>query len=269
MGNQTATTFDWSTVAGAWDAHSQHVEQTKRATTEAMLRLLAPRPGEEILELGAGTGEFGIRVAEAVGPGGRVLVSDAAQGMVEIIRRRASGRDNIDVRTIDAQRLPFDASAFDGITCRMGYMFVPDPATAFSEALRCLRPGGRLVFATWAGPQHNAWALCLGMAAMQHGVVPPGNLFSLSDATLIRSLLSDAGFREVAIKEAETPFIFEDFHSYWNTVPRLAGPLADALAQRTRQERIAIRETAREIAARHQTEDGLRLAGRALVTAAR
>lgn len=269
LDSNPAAPFDWTTVAGAWGDHSDHIERTKRATTQAMLRRLDARPGEEILELAAGTGAFTMRLAEAVGPQGRVVASDAAQGMVDLIERRTSGNGTIDVQTIDAQRLPFDAEAFDAVACRMGYMFVPDKATALREARRCLRPGGRLVLATWAGPQHNAWALCLGMAAMQHGVAPPGDLFSLAEETQIGALLAQAGFDDVTVEQVDTPFVFESFAEYWDIVPRLAGPLADTLARRTDEERTAIREAARALTAPHQSPTGLRLPGRALVTLAR
>jgi ubiquinone/menaquinone biosynthesis C-methylase UbiE len=258
-----ATSFDWSPVAEAWNEVAGRGMPNKGRLDGAALRLLEPQGGETIAELAAGAGELGPTLSEAVGAGGRVVVSDFAAAMVDLIRTRAEGHPNIEVRRIDAGELPFGDDELDGILCRMGYMFVGDKGRAFSEARRSLRPGGRLVFTAWQGPAENLWATCLGMAAMQHGIVLEPELFSLADRSLIETHLARAGFTDVALEEVDAPFEFESFDEYWNHVSRLAGPIAVAIAGRTPEERDAIRETCRGLAEANARAPRFTLSGRA------
>ena len=54
-----------------------------------MVELLDPRPGETILDIAAGVGDTGLLAARALQPGGRLVSTDLAQGMVDAARRRA------------------------------------------------------------------------------------------------------------------------------------------------------------------------------------
>jgi ubiquinone/menaquinone biosynthesis C-methylase UbiE len=66
--------------------------------------------------------------------------------MLAIGRRRAAdlGRP-ADLRLGDAEALEFDDASFDTVTCTLGLCTIPDPERAAGEALRVLRPGGRLL----------------------------------------------------------------------------------------------------------------------------
>ena len=75
----TSAVPDWSTVAAGWDKFRDRVERFKAGLTARMLEELALQPGEKVLELGAGTGEFSRRLADAVGEEGTVLTSEIGQ----------------------------------------------------------------------------------------------------------------------------------------------------------------------------------------------
>src|SRR5262249_42236901 len=59
-------------------------------------------------------------------------------------------RPPIEFRLANAQQLPFDDGAFDGVISTFGVMFATDQAVAAAELARVCRSGGRLVLATWA-----------------------------------------------------------------------------------------------------------------------
>jgi ubiquinone/menaquinone biosynthesis C-methylase UbiE len=69
----------------------------------------------------------------------------------------------------DAEALPYSDRSFDAVVANLGIHHVARPGTAIAEALRVLRPGGRLAFTTWATPADNvAWRLLFD-AIRAHG----------------------------------------------------------------------------------------------------
>jgi ubiquinone/menaquinone biosynthesis C-methylase UbiE len=66
--------------------------------------------------------------------------------MVAAARRRAAEFrvTNAEFRELDAERMALESECVDGVVCRWGYMLMADPAAAFGETYRVLRPGGRL-----------------------------------------------------------------------------------------------------------------------------
>ncbi len=64
----------------------------------------------------------------------------------------------------DAQSLPYDDGSFDLVVCQFGAMFFPDKVTAFAEAARVLRPGGRLELAVWDRIEANDFGAAVAAA---------------------------------------------------------------------------------------------------------
>src|SRR5438046_2965455 len=97
------TAQDWSAVAEAWDANTEYVDDHSIPATEALLATVATRPGDRVLELGAGPGSLGPEWSRLVGPSGHVVVSDIAPGMVDAAGRRCAALDNVRVAVLDAE----------------------------------------------------------------------------------------------------------------------------------------------------------------------
>ena len=268
------TVFDWTTVAGAWDTHRAHVETMKEQVSSDLLSRLDLQPGERVLELGAGTGEFALQLAGAVGPTGHVIASDVAPGMVALLRTTLADAENVQVEQLDALDTRLPSGSVDAVVMRMGLMLVDDPQAVLRECRRLLAPGGRLAVAVWAAPQHNPWLLYVGMAAQLNGVVTggpptgPGGIFSLADPAVLEGIASEAGFNDVVIHEVPTVATFATSDEYVDTVASLAGPLSAAIAGASEETRAAMRTTAADLAQAHRTPGGLVLAGRALVCTA-
>src|SRR5437764_15328066 len=98
----TTTPFDWSTVADAWEARRTEMDAATSPVADAIVTARAPRAGDKLLELAAGTGDLARRLAELVLPGGTVLVTDAAQGMVDVAARGLAGLAHVIVQQMDA-----------------------------------------------------------------------------------------------------------------------------------------------------------------------
>ena len=110
-------------------------------------RLLEPRPGERLLEVGAGTGRHAIPVAAALRPNGSLEALDVQREMVDHLARRAGerGLENVTATEADAHRLPYGDDTFDGAYLITVLGEIPDQAAALRELFRVLKPNGRLV----------------------------------------------------------------------------------------------------------------------------
>jgi SAM-dependent methyltransferase len=106
---------------------------------------LGLRSGQRVIDVGCGPATAALRLAERVGPDGRVVGVDESQAMIDTARARAPGDAAIDLRVADATALPFDDDSFDAYRSERTYQWLSDPDRALDEALRVLRPGGRLV----------------------------------------------------------------------------------------------------------------------------
>jgi ubiquinone/menaquinone biosynthesis C-methylase UbiE len=125
-------------------------------TTERLRAILAPRPGERLLELGPGVGHDALAVAEAIRPDGTLDVFDIQQEMLDDLMQRARerGLDNLAPTQGDARLLPYPDAAFDGAYLITVLGEIPDQGAALRELRRVIRPGGRLVLGEVAFDPH-------------------------------------------------------------------------------------------------------------------
>ena len=265
----------WSAMAPGWDRRSAYFEQIARPVTERMLQRLAPRPGETILDLAAGSGAVGFAAAALVGPGGRVIVSDFSEAMVEAARRNAAriGLANVECRVLDAERIALDDDAVNGVVCRWGYMLMADPAAALAETRRVLRPGGRLACAVFSGPEENPWAALPARVLQERGHMPPPGrggpgILALADPDRLRGLLAGASFSEPRIDPVPLTWRFADAGDYWAYLTEVAGAIAMVLARLDDAERARVRALIAERATPFAGDGGIDLPGVSLVVSA-
>ena len=117
-----------------------------RAWRQLVLEAVAPRAGQRVLDLAAGTGTSSDPFAQA---GAQVVAADLSLGMLEVGKRRSPG---LAFLAADALALPFADHSFDAVTISFGLRNVEDPAAALREMRRVTKPGGTLLVCEFSTP---------------------------------------------------------------------------------------------------------------------
>jgi SAM-dependent methyltransferase len=112
--------------------------------------LLALRPGDGVLDVACGPGNFSREFARTVGETGLVVGIDASRPMLERAMRDApsAGVDNLAFVHGDAVSLPFRDQSFDAVCCFAAFHLFADPFKALDHMRRVLTPGGRIALFT-------------------------------------------------------------------------------------------------------------------------
>ncbi|MCU1570659.1 MAG: bifunctional demethylmenaquinone methyltransferase/2-methoxy-6-polyprenyl,4-benzoquinol methylase [Naasia sp.] len=155
--NQADLSKRGADVAAMFDKVSARYDRTNTVLSvgndtvwrAATTRAVAPRPGERILDLAAGTGTSSAALARS---GASVVAADFSEGMLEVGRRRQAGNPRITFVHADAQALPFGDAEFDAVTMSFGLRNVEQPKVALAELFRVTKPGGRIVICEFSTP---------------------------------------------------------------------------------------------------------------------
>jgi SAM-dependent methyltransferase len=232
----------WDEMASGWEDKREWLLKFTGQIKDWLVDQVQPQPGQSILDIAAGTGDLGFAAAERVGEDGKVLCTDFSPEMLEAARRNGErqGMSNVEYRVLDAERMDLDDDSFDAVLCRWGYMLMADPAAALAETRRVLRDGGTLAFAVWQTPDRNPWAAVPGMTLVQRGHMPPPEpgapgIFAMGEAERVVALVTGAGFQEPRLEELAFEWRYSG-DDLWETITRLAGPLATVIKELPEEE---------------------------------
>jgi ubiquinone/menaquinone biosynthesis C-methylase UbiE len=153
------------------------------------------RPGERVLDLGSGTGDFTAEISRAGARPVGVEIAEAA------IARARSRHPEVEFRLapIDGP-LPIGDAEFDVVFSTEVIEHVADTARWLSEVRRVLRPGGRLLLTT---PSHGRVRLALG--GIERFSEPLGDHLHLYTRSSLRRVLCEFGFDAVSVRVAAGP----------------------------------------------------------------
>jgi len=115
---------------------------------ERVVERAGVRPGSDVLDVAAGTGNASIPAARA---GAHVIASDLTPELFTAGRRRASEAGvEIEWLAADAEDLPFEDERFDYVLSSLGVQFAPRHAVVARELVRVCRNGGTIALGNWA-----------------------------------------------------------------------------------------------------------------------
>jgi ubiquinone/menaquinone biosynthesis C-methylase UbiE len=140
-------------IHGSMPKEQRRLSDLNDLLNQACLRELALKPGQAVLDVGSGLGQFTRDMARAIRPDGRVLgVEREEKRLAEAWRQaqNAGESDQIELRQGDALELPLEKGEweqFDVAHARFVLEHVRDPGKAVRQMVRAVRQGGRIVLA--------------------------------------------------------------------------------------------------------------------------
>ena len=216
----------------------------------ALFRALRLRPGLRILDVGCGSGEPAVTIAQLVAPRGSVLGLDLSPRMLAIARLRARHRGvrSVRFRAGNVGRLPLARARFHGVVSRFGLMFVEDAPRALAAIRRALKPGGRAAFAVWASLALNPISQISAEASrpfLKEPPPPPESLphpLRFGRAGALARLVRAAGFTGVTTVGVKAPHVFGSVEEYVTMNLDYPNPLRDLYLSLSRRDRIRFRD---------------------------
>ncbi|MBK6815636.1 MAG: methyltransferase domain-containing protein [Saprospiraceae bacterium] len=212
----------WNKFSPSWKKWDDLNMDLLKPMGDEIIRSINPRGAEVVLDIAAGTGEPGLTIATML-KGGKVVITDLSEDMLEIARENAMKRDikNIETRVCDVCALPFADNTFDAISCRLGFMFFPDMLLAAKEMVRVLKPGGKIATSVWNVLEKNFWITAILETISRHMDLPaplPGapGMFRCAKEGLISDLFLEAGLKNIKQKEITAKMQFKTADIYWD-----------------------------------------------------
>lgn len=203
--------WDDPVTIAAWRKWRADGMSWSQGVTDAIVAAVEARPGMNILDLASGSGQPAISLAKTVAPDGRVTATDMSAGMLKIAEECAARESvsNIVFRRASAEDLPFSDGEFDGVTCRFGAMFFPDPVRALRECRRVLKPGGRVAFIVWGKAEQPFFSATVGVLKRHTELPRPEpdapQPFRFAEAGAFSAVLSQAGFGQASEEARNIP----------------------------------------------------------------
>lgn len=261
--NARGAEFWNSTMGHAWVSQQAVISDVFTSVTDVSLDAAAAKQAEHVIDIGCGTGDTLLAFARVVGPSGAVLGVDVSEPMLGFAKHRAAAAtlDNAAFALADATSYAFEPRWADLVYSRFGVMFFDDPTRAFSNIRSGMKSGGRLVFVCFRTMPESSWFSVPIEAARPH--VPPQppvdplapGMFSFARAERVRGILTEAGFRDVALKAIDVPIHGKDTTQSMAFITQ-AGPLPALLENASGEQRARATEAVRNALAANIGADG-------------
>ena len=206
--NQEQKEF-WNEKKGEiWVSLESKIDKMLGPLGDQAIKILKPKVGEKILDIGCGTGSTSQTLSKLVGESGIITGIDISKPILNFAQKQKENKKikNINFIQADAQNHQFSDLNFDAVFSRFGIMFFEDPISAFKNIKKSLSCNGRLTFVCWSKSEDNDWMNLSSNVASQFLELPPKanpkepGPFALEDYFYIEEILIKSGWKNIKIK---------------------------------------------------------------------
>ena len=267
----------WQTSARYWDKYRVLIAQIFAPLTSGLVEEALIGTGQNVLDIGGGSGEPSLTISSIVGPTGSVMYTDPVAGMVESAQAEAGrrGLTNIHFKQCSADDLPFADRAFDVAVGRLSAMFFVDPAAAVREAVRVIVEDGHVSFAVWGPKEANPFFSTITDVIERFVEVPPEDpdapdAFRFAAPGKLAGILEKAGAESVIERklnfEIKAPISFEQF---WQLRTEMSESLRNKMAGLIPAQLPPVKEAVADAARRYFVSGKMSFPAEALVVSGR
>lgn len=188
---------------------------------EKMISYAKIQPGQQVLDIATGTGMVALAAAKATGPQGHVHAIDLSENMLKQAQANAehAGLSNITFQIMDAEQPDFEHNSFDIITCSYGLFFLPDMHSALKNWFKVLKPGGRIIFSSFAPSAFTPQSDIFLKHLAEYDIVPPTpRWLQLAETALCKTILEQNGFVDTDIKSSQLGYHLAETSDWWQAI---------------------------------------------------
>ena len=230
-------------MAANWVEHNALMEAMLAPVGERILDTLSLPATARALDVGCGCGHPTLSLAQRIGTDGSVTGIDVSAPMLALAEELAvqdtADRAEVTFLEADAQTHAFKPESLEIVFSRFGVMFFDDPVAAFRNIHKALTVNGQLAFCCWQPRAVNPFMTMPAMAALELLPAPPEmpprtpGPFAFAEADYVEAILTEAGFKDIAITPISHPLVFGSGLSVEEIVERLVniGPIAQMVRE--------------------------------------
>jgi SAM-dependent methyltransferase len=267
----------WQVSAVYWEKYRTLIAQIFAPLTTALVEEARIRVGQNVLDIGGGSGEPSLTISSIVGPTGSVMYTDPVAGMVASAQAEAArrGLTNIQFKQCSADDLLFADCTFDVAVGRLSAMFFADSTTAVRETLRVIVDHGYISFIVWGPKEANPFFSTIADAVDQFADAPPErpeapDAFRFAAPGKLAGIMEKAGGKGVIERrlnfEIEAPISFKQF---WQLRTEMSGTLREKMAELTPAQITTVKQAVANTARKYFVRETMNFPAEALIVTGR
>ena len=207
----------WSGKGGeSWINDKDDMDRMLHTFGDHTANLINIKNGDDVIDIGCGTGKTTEHLSNIVGKTGSVLGVDISSSMIQYAEkiRKEKNIKNITYKEIDVQLDILPPLSFDHAFSRFGVMFFDNPKKAFENINNSLKKKATIGFVCWQTPEQNPWHSITQKVISSHFEIPQvtdiraPSPFAFQQEEYIREILETANFSKVDVTPFNTKMIW-------------------------------------------------------------